>query len=332
MLTIELDAQDLGRIRFADAPAPLLEATLMIFELRQRPALGGGGRPPGDGQGWHRRARSALLSAGRPLLQLAPTSQRAYYLDVLTADAEEAFHLVQVTPESVHKDNVDRIERMNVAPVPAWLQRYVDGDPVVLRDLDRELRAFHAACLAPQWPRVTAGFHRDVAERTTLMRRHGVIAMLSTLSPDLHMRGMTLEGRYPWDRRVRLMGRGLVLMPSAFWTGHPLITWDPQDKDRYVLIYPARLAPAHAFEQGASHHQAEDPLAMLLGTTRAAVLRALRQPLTTTTLARHVEISPSSASAHAAALRAAGLITSERHGQAVIHEVSELGSALLWHR
>jgi hypothetical protein len=74
-------------------------------------------------------------------------------------------------------------------------------------------------------------------------------------------------------------------MPSAFWTGHPLITWDPQDKARYVLIYPARLAPAYAFERGASHHQAEDPLAMLLGTTRAAVLCALRQPRTTTTLA-----------------------------------------------
>lgn len=202
---------------------------------------------------------------------------------------------------------------------------------MLLRELDHALRAFHATCLAPRWPSVNARFYRDVAERTVLLRRHGVIAVLNTLSPDLCLRGMTLEGRYPWNRRVRLMGRGLVLMPSAFWTGHPLVTWDPQNKSRYVLIYPARLAPDQAFGSGISLHEAEDPLAMLLGTTRASVLRALRSPRTTTTLARQVEISPSSASGHTATLRAAGLITSERHGQAVVHQISELGSALLWY-
>jgi hypothetical protein len=30
-------------------------------------------------------------------------------------------------------------------------------------------------------------------------------------------------------------------------------------------------------------------------------------------------------------LRAAGLITSERRAQAVVHRISELGTALLWH-
>jgi DNA-binding transcriptional ArsR family regulator len=177
---------------------------------------------------------------------------------------------------------------------------------------------------------VTARFHRDVAERTALMRRHGVLAMLSTLSPDLRLRGLTLEGRYPWDRRVRPVGQGLVLMPSAFWTGYPLITWDPQDGCRCVLIYPARRSPSQGLGSGTGSHPAEDPLATLLGATRAAVLRALCQPHTTTTLARQVEISPASASSHAATLRGAGLIASERHGQTVIHRISDLGSALLW--
>jgi DNA-binding transcriptional ArsR family regulator len=330
MLTIELDAQDLGRIRLAVAPAPVLEIVLMLFELRQHRPSGGHGRPAG-GHDWRMPARSAFASAGRPLLQLVPSCQRAYYLDVLTPDAEEAFHLVQATPEPVHRDNVDRIARMNVAPVPGWLRRYADGDPVLLRELDRALRAVHSTCLAPWWPSVQVRFHRDVAERTALLQRHGVIAMLSTLSPDLRMCGMTLEGRYPWDRRVRLMGRGLTLMPSAFWTGHPLITWDPQDKSRYVLIYPARFAPGQVSDHGTSLQQAADPLAMLLGVTRAATLRALlRQSHNTTTLARHVGVSQASASQHAATLRAAGLITSERHGRAVIHRISELGLALLW--
>ena len=250
MLTVELSAEDMGRVRFAAAPAPLLETVLMLFELRHDLPARSRGNPFGGGPDWREAARQAFASAGRPLLQLAPTRQAPYYLDVLTPDAEEAFHLVQVTPESVHRDNVKRIEANNSAPNPAWLQRYADGDPAVLGDLDRALRAFHAACLAPQWPSVTARFHRDVAERSALMRRHGVIAVLGTLSPDLHLRGMTLEGRCPWDRRVALMGRGLVLMPSAFWTGHPLITWDPQDRSRHVLIYPARRDPGQAFGHG----------------------------------------------------------------------------------
>jgi hypothetical protein len=291
MLTIELGAEDLGRVRFAAAPAPLLETVLMLFELRQGLPTGSRGSPNGGGPDWREAARSAFASAGRPLLRLAPTPRQAYYLDVLTPDAEEAFHLVQATPRSVHRDNVDRIEALNAVPIPGWLQRYADGDPALLRDLDRALRAFHAACLAPQWPSVTARFHRDVAERTALMRRHGVIAVLSTLTPDLHLRGMNLEGRYPWDRRVCPLGRGLILMPSVFWTGHPLITWDPQDRSRHVLIYPARRDPAPASERGAGSHRAEDPLAMLTGATRAAVLRALRQPRTTTELARHIGIS-----------------------------------------
>jgi DNA-binding transcriptional ArsR family regulator len=340
-LTIELDPLDLGRISFAAAPAPLLESTLMLFELRHCPRPGtsgglfgdrsdrsdrGGGSDRNGAGDWRPAARSAFAADGRPLLRLVPSRQHAYYLDVLTPDAEEAFHLVQATPESVHKDNVDRIERLNHGPAPEWLQRYADGDPALLRELDGALRAVHATLLAPRWPQVTARFHRDVAERMALMRRHGVVALLSTLSPDLHLRGLTLQGPYPWDRLVRLNGRGLTLMPSAFWTGHPLITWDPQDQSRYVLIYPAQ-----AFEHHRDAHHAGDPLAMLLGATRAAVLRAVRLPRTTMSLARHVGISPSSASEHAATLRAAGLITSERHGQAVVHRISELGSALLWH-
>ena len=334
MLRIELDAQDLGRIRFAQAPAPVLETVLMLFELRQHPRPGQhSGLIVGSAQDWRGTARAMFTTKARPLLQLVPSRQRALYLDVLTADPEEAFHLVRATPQSVHLKSLDRINAMNVGPLPTWLHRYHDDDPAVLDAMDRALRAFHATCLAPRWTSVTARFHHDIVERTALLRRHGVIAMLNTLSPHLHLHGLTLEGLYPWDRHVHLHGRGLTLMPSAFWAGHPLITWDPQDPSCYVLIYPAQPIPdqghAHDTATGANQH-ARDPLDALLGPTRAAVLRALRRPQITSTLARQVGIAPSSASGHTATLRAAGLITSERHGQAVVHQLSELGSALLW--
>ncbi len=213
---------------------------------------------------------------------------------------------------------------MNVAAMPTWLTRYAEGDREVLTEFDQALRVFHSTFLVPRWSLVTAGFHDDVGERSAILRQYGVSALLNTLSPHLRFTGMTLVGRYPWDRHVRLDGRGLVLMPSAFWTGHPLFTWDPVDPSRYVLIYPS-----HQCADPGSGARTDDALAALLGPTRAAVLRVLRQPHNTSAIARKVRISPSSASEHAAILRAAGLITTDRYGQAVVHRLSELGSALL---
>ena len=72
-----------------------------------------------------------------------------------------------------------------------------------------------------------------------------------------------------------------------------------------------------------------DPLADLLGLTRACVLRACVQaPQTTTSLALAVGISNSSASEHAAVLRAAGLLTSQRTANRVEHRASPMGAAL----
>ena len=52
-------------------------------------------------------------------------------------------------------------------------------------------------------------------------------------------------------------------------------------------------------------------------------------PQTTTSLARVVGISNSSASEHAAVLRAAGLITSKRTANRVVHRATPIGTALM---
>jgi DNA-binding MarR family transcriptional regulator len=72
-------------------------------------------------------------------------------------------------------------------------------------------------------------------------------------------------------------------------------------------------------------------LASLIGRTRARVLAVIGGGggLTTTEIARRLRISPASASEHAYALRAAGLIRSERDGPCVEHRVTRLGRALL---
>ncbi|WP_308307697.1 winged helix-turn-helix domain-containing protein [Streptomyces sp. ISL-10] len=70
---------------------------------------------------------------------------------------------------------------------------------------------------------------------------------------------------------------------------------------------------------------------MLLGRTRAAVLDALADPSghTTKQLAQRLNISPTSASEHATALRAVGLVTTLRQANTVRHTTTPLGTNLL---
>ena len=334
MLRIELTAEDLGRIRFADAPAPVLETSLMLLELRQRPQPGHRGAPIDEHwHDWRKQACAVFSSTARPLLGLAPTRRYVYFLDAVTADPEEAFQRVHDVPPEVSLAYLERARRINLHPIPRWMVRFDEGDTLIRAEMDRALRAFHAACLAPRWPQVTARFQHDLRTRTSLLRRQGLAAVLNTLSPHLHLNGLTLEGLYPWERHIRLRGRGMLLMPSAFWTAYPVATWYDEGETQFVLIYPAVSDPEQ--EQGPHRGDAgagvplSDPLAALLGRTRAAVLRALCRPHATSTLARFVGISPASASTHAATLRAAGLVTTERNGQAVVRQITELGAALL---
>lgn len=305
----------------------------MLLELRQRPRSGRrSGLIDRHGHDWRGPAREMFTSGARPLLALAPTRRFVYLLDVLTADPQEAFQRVYEDPSAEKvRANAEQVRRMNLGSVPIWPVHLQESAPAQ-EELVRALRSFHSVCIAPRWSQATGRFHEDLLTRTSLLRSQGVATVLNTLSPHMHLSGLTLKSAYPWERHVRLNGRGLVLMPSAFWTGYPVITWVDGGLD-YVLIYPAR---PFAEERGQSRDarttaRARDSLATLLGPTRAAVVRALRRPLTTGALASQVGISLSSASRHAAALHACGLVISERQGKVVVHRLSDLGSALLWH-
>jgi DNA-binding transcriptional ArsR family regulator len=66
-----------------------------------------------------------------------------------------------------------------------------------------------------------------------------------------------------------------------------------------------------------------------MGHTRAAVLRTLSDPCSTAELAARLGISAPSACEHAAALRRADLIQTERRGRSVRHSLTPLGHSLL---
>jgi DNA-binding transcriptional ArsR family regulator len=193
-------------------------------------------------------------------------------------------------------------------------------DPARARDqLAARLHDTWASLVAPFWVRIRTLLDRDLEERSRALAQHGLRRVLDELHPKIRWtkRGLSLT-----DRTVKVGERGFLLMPSAYlWPHVAAIVEEPWLP---TIICPATgivgLRQAPAAPPGA--------LGRLLGRTRALVLTALDQPLSTTALAAMTGLSPSGVSRHLLALRDAGLVSTARHGHEVRYHRTELGPAL----
>jgi len=75
--------------------------------------------------------------------------------------------------------------------------------------------------------------------------------------------------------------------------------------------------------------QPDGDLDSLIGRTRAAILRRLDVPMTTTQVARDLQQSPSTVSEHLTVLRGNGLLISWRAGRGVLYRRTPLASSLM---
>jgi DNA-binding transcriptional ArsR family regulator len=259
------------------------------------------------------------------LLDLVPSSPPwPAFFDQLAADPDECLELVQATPRHVLCADL-AASWHGVGRPPVWVRSLADGEHEARETLRRALRDFYRACVAPYWSRILATVRSDLSERIPVLATRGLAALFDTLSEDLAWRDHSLE-RYwrtsrTWD--VSLNGQGLQILPSALWTGPPVFCTHPEESGGNALIYSARPAVTVSGSGGSSD------LAGLLGRTRAATLQALRAPRSTLELAAVIGTSASSASEHAKALRAAGLVQTTRHGRSVRHSLTLLGRSLL---
>jgi DNA-binding transcriptional ArsR family regulator len=107
------------------------------------------------------------------------------------------------------------------------------------------------------------------------------------------------------------------------WLGPATLTeapWQP------TLLYPAR-GVATLWDTGAD--RTPEALASVIGRTRAGLLAELDAPRSTTDVARLLGITPGGASQHLGALRAAGLVASQREGRVVLYVRTPLADALV---
>jgi DNA-binding transcriptional ArsR family regulator len=310
---IRFSPDDLALTRFGEAPAPLLEVSVGLVQLRRRTVAP---------DRWAVRARRAFPATARPLLDLIPATLPApTFVDPSVPDLDEGLELVRATPVSVLREQVPASWRSTGRP-PLWLRALAEGEPEAMETVVGALRDFYLACIRPCWSRVVATFRADVADRLPVLATGGLAEVLGTLHETLAWQDNALKRSWRTGE-YSLHGRGLQLLPSALWTGPPLFCDHPRELGGNTLIYPAR-PPATAYDDGRSRD-----LAGLLGHTRAAVLHALRTPRSTGELAACVGTSAPSASEHATALRAAGLVHTVRRGRGVNHSLTPLGRSLL---
>ena len=324
MLRVHFTAGDLARTRVADGPDPLWESVLSIHQLRER-------RPEPALREWAGSVVRDGAASLRLLLPLVPA--RGYFPDFLTpAEGSDGFEAgldaMLSTPRRQLRAQIGRLTSGPTARVGTagpWTGEVADGSAPALRRLGEALRDYHRTALGRSWESVRASVEADRTLRARTQWYGGTEAMLRTFGPGIRWRAPVLECDYPCDVDIRLDGRGLLLIPSYFCRRTPVALADPALPP--TLVYPARTAGAAAPPPPGG--PAGPHLARLLGHTRAAVLQSLGGDCTTSELARRAGVSVSSASEHAAVLRGAGLISSDRRRNAVHHNLTSVGLALL---
>jgi DNA-binding transcriptional ArsR family regulator len=326
LVRVNFTADDLARTRFSAAPAPLMETELAWLELRRADLPRGRGRP----RPWLREARRMFPETARPLFDvLGPRPPWPTFFDSPARDLDEALDFVRATPRSHLRAELADTWANRPGRPPGWLHNLADGDIEALEVMVRALQAFHDAVVAPRWNSVASSFHADIARRMPVLAAGGHEALFGTLHEQLRWRDDGLD-RKGTDSEYQLDGTGLLLIPSAFWTGPPVFAFGDGVRLGNALIYAVRPSgqPADPGE-GLPTEAGNDRLAALLGPTRAGVLRALAEPRGTAGLAHTLGISPASASEHAKVLRDANLIETRREGRSVRHSLTPLGSAML---
>ncbi|WP_371615787.1 helix-turn-helix domain-containing protein [Streptomyces sp. NBC_00454] len=360
MLRIHFTGVDLARVRMAGRPDALWETILSFHRLRDRRDT----RLFGE---WRTETRSRLNGETRLLGALIPS--RGYFPDFLTpVEGQYGWDvgldaLRGIRPERMRRElailgrsagegsgmaaafgmPADSGARAAMgaraatgadAPVPRRLRDFMEGATAHLPRLMGELRGYHRAAVEPYWTHIQAQIEAERAARGRALLDGGADELLASLPSMLRWRAPVLECDYPVDRDVRLRGRGLLLQPSFFCRRTAVTLHDPELPP--VLVYPAAAQLASAQPGGEAARPAEEQrryrqrtLGKLVGHTRSVVLEAIGDGATTSELARRAGVSLASASQHAGVMREAGLVTTLRRGNAVLHTVTPLGAALL---
>jgi DNA-binding transcriptional ArsR family regulator len=170
------------------------------------------------------------------------------------------------------------------------------------------------AVAEPRWRAAGPLLDREIRRVGTAAVRGGTAALLNSLHPGLSFHAGDFVFTSPCDPSFTVaLGpigtRRLVLVPMVAGRDALWFSFDRPDLCYIAYpIYPRRPGPQAV---------AESALATILGPVRAAILQALRQPLTVNAVAAAVHCAPTTATYHLHQLAGSGLIRREKSGSSI---------------
>ena len=314
MIVVRLDAASLARVRLA--ASPVTEAVMWLWLT----ATGGRHGVFGDPGA---AARYTLRDPDVALLARVLAASSTYIPDLLTPKpvAGSAKHALRWQLETIRE-----------TPRQAALTQlagYPDAGDEVRHAAERGtfaaraangLRTFWRHTLADGWPGLHGRIQADLAIRSRLMVEHGIGAVLGSIHPSVVWTGLDLHVHKDFDDEMHFTEDELVLVPSVLaW---PKVLAQLCDPARAVLCYPAHGVGVSAAGPNPG------ALARLLGNTRAALLRDLDVPRSTTDLSKRHQLAPATVSYHLRVLHSSGLVTRLRDRRTVLYRRTEQGDAL----
>lgn len=181
----------------------------------------------------------------------------------------------------------------------------------------------------PYWEAMAHTLRAEAQRRAEALVTGGWVTMLDSIDPRLQWRPPHLASPHQEEIRYAPTVRHLRLVPLVFGGAWALFTAIPAGTTSMSYALPAAQAlkglPGTPKQAGEQH----DPLAILLGSRRAGILRCLKQPATTTTLSAMLGIAPSTTSEHLRALLATGVVRRTRRGNEVFYELDRSGFMLM---
>jgi len=172
------------------------------------------------------------------------------------------------------------------------------------------------AVAEPRWQAAGPLLDREIRRVGVAAVRGGMAALLNSLHPGIRYHDGMFVFSSQCDRDNTTIGpvgpvgsRRLALLPLI--AGRDAVMFSFERPDVCYIGYPVpRPRPG-------AEATAESALVTILGPVRAAILQALRHPLTVNDVAAVVHCAPNTATYHLHQLAAAGLITREKSGPSV---------------
>lgn len=326
MIRIGLDGDAVARSRFGISP--LGEAVASIGVLKSRrvsPRL----------SLWAHRARTAVAGTDLELL-FALVQPRGYTPDFLAPEPPLDGRFIATALADVAAATPQRIRAELAAafaggPLPDVVATALaQGESALAGQVSEQLGKYWRLALADVWPDLLARLAEDIRLRSHQLSTGGFAATVAGLHPGLRWTSGALE----IDMHNILSVDGaekVALTPSVFTDGRLLVGGDLPGGAPSVplLIYPATFSSERLVPGGRESVSPGQGLADLLGDTRARLLLATTQPVSTTDLSGRCGLSAGAVSHHLVVLHRAGLLERMRDGRKVLYRNSAAGMQLL---